>query len=224
MSRQDRITLPQVTNLGKIASYAELSEHLIEAENKGRIWLFEKSKQQDNLYTFPIDIDILELHRIMFERLYNWAGQIRRDDKGPGGIVNVQWMQVRIELKQRFDNLKHRFDLKKSEVKLDFDIHTVAEIVAQAHHDFQYVHPFADTNGRTGRVLDHYLLWIAFNLVGDSLQTSPFIEHFPTEKHQDDYYDGLREADAGYLERLTQYYKERIEAAINAAEESAKQS
>jgi Fic family protein len=40
------------------------------------------------------------------------------------------------------------------------DTEAVANVMADAHHRFQMIHPFKDTNGRTGRVLDHYVLWV----------------------------------------------------------------
>lgn len=44
------------------------------------------------------------------------------------------------------------------------DTADVAHVIADAHHRFQWIHQFEDTNGRTGRVLDHYILRVTFGL------------------------------------------------------------
>lgn len=86
----------------------------------------------------------------------------------------------------------------------------VANVIADAHHRFQLIHPFKDTNGRTGRVLDHYILWLTFELHADSLETSPSIEYFPTESHEHEYYEGLLEGDLDRPERFRAFYLGRL--------------
>jgi hypothetical protein len=78
------------------------------------------------------------------------------------------------------------------------------------------VHPFQDTNGRTGRLLDAYLLWVTFRMVGEDAQSSPIIVPFPSEASEDDYYDGLVDADNHRPDRLRRYYMQRIEEALSA--------
>lgn len=48
----------------------------------------------------------------------------------------------------------------------------------------------------------------------DALRTSPTIEYFPTPAHEDEYYDGLAEADLGRPDRLRAFYLERLVAAF----------
>ena len=219
MARHRRKTLPQVTNLGKIASYEELRPLLIEAETRGRLWAYERASSGESESAFPSDNDVLRLHREMFEPIYAWAGQTRREARGPGGREFVPWHQVRIELRERLAGLDARFTALREERDEELDTPEAAELVAATHHAFQYIHPFADTNGRTGRVLDHYILWVTLGLAGPVLQASPFIDHFETPDHEREYFKGLAEADAGYLDRLEAFYAERIEAAVSAAEE-----
>ncbi|MEX2535815.1 MAG: Fic family protein [Trueperaceae bacterium] len=120
-------------------------------------------------------------------------------------------------MRQRSENLAVWLESLRAD-KGELDTHDIAQVVAQQHHDFEYIHPFADTNGRTGRVLDHFMIWVTFDLAGETLGMSPFIEYFPSEKHEDEYYEGLQEADAGYFGRLSDYYADRIEQAVTAAE------
>jgi fido (protein-threonine AMPylation protein) len=97
-----------------------------------------------------------------------------------------------------------------------------AAVVADAHHRFQWIHPFLDTNGRTGRVLDHYLLWVTFGAFGPDLQASLTLTHFPDASAEDDYFDGLADADNGRPERLRAYYEARIMEAFESAKASRK--
>jgi hypothetical protein len=96
------------------------------------------------------------------------------------------------------------------------ELANVASVVADAHHRFQWIHPFQDTNGRTGRVLDHYILWVTFGLHGSTRETSPVIEYFPTEREENDYYEGLSEAYLGRPERLHSFYVRRLVALFEA--------
>lgn len=221
MARQDRITLPQETLLGIIDSYAEMQELFVRAELRGRLWVLECSEDPERSDRMPRDSDIYELHRQMFSPLFAWAGIPRREPRGPGGVEHVPWFEVRAQLRNRFENLQAQLEAEAEEASGKLAGATLATLVAQAHHDFQFVHPFADTNGRTGRILDHYLLWVTFGLGGTGVEDSPVIDYFPDELHEDLYYEGLAEADAGYDAKLTSYYTERIEAALVVLEEKS---
>lgn len=215
MARQRRQTEPQETLQGLLVSYMDIEPLLIEAEICGRYFAFQQAKLRTA--KAPDDYEIYALHKAMFEAVFEWAGQPRVNDKGPGGVVHVPWTMVRQEMRQFCLNLESRVQHVLSR---DSDLGDMAEVIAWAHHKFQYIHPFSDTNGRTGRVLDHYLLWATFRLAGETVETSPIIEPFPTEQHQDDYYEGLQLADTGRLEKLNTYYTERIVQALARLEPS----
>jgi fido (protein-threonine AMPylation protein) len=207
VARQGRRTEPLETLHGVVENYAEIEELLSDGEMRGRRWVFDRAQSDQHGGSKPTDHDILDLHRAMFGEFLDWAGTTRRDDRGPGGRVSVPWPDVRIQLK----NLGLDLAAWIGDTAM-MDTEAVANVIADAHHRFQWIHPFTDTNGRTGRVLDHYLLWVTFGLHSDSLETSPSIEYFPTERHEDEYYEGLLEADLNRPERLRAFFLERLVA------------
>jgi hypothetical protein len=124
--------------------------------------------------------------------------------------VHVAFLRVREELRKLADD----FGYWLAALGADPPLVAVASVIADTHHRFQWIHPFVDTNGRTGRVLDHFLLWSSFDLMSLSRETSPTIAYSPDEPHETDYYEGLLEADLGRPGRLRAYYAERIENAV----------
>jgi fido (protein-threonine AMPylation protein) len=213
MARQRRETVPQDTRVGLLVDYASLKPHLAEAEVRGRAWIFERAAAAKLPYETPSDADVLELHRVMFAPIYEWAGKPRHEDRGPGGHVPVASRDVRIEL------AKLAGDLQTWVSEAAWTGGTIAmraAVLADAHHRFQWIHPFPDTNGRTGRALDHFLLWVTFGAFGPDVQASLTLTHFPDTAAEDDYFDGLAEADNGRPMRLRAYYERRILAALDS--------
>ena len=82
--------------------------------------------------------------------------------------------------------------------------------IALAHYQFETIHPFADGNGRTGRLL------VALQMVWEGVLDQPFLYVSPMlERRRDAYYDGLlRTSQAGT-------FLEWIEFFIAAVSESA---
>ena len=207
MSRHDRKTVPLDTKLGVLDTYEAQEPHLIEAEWRGRKWAFRQSQHRRAL----TDSVVLDLHEAMFGELLEWAGCPRSDDRGPGGKVPVPHHRVREELRKLCDD----FAAWVAAAGVDPTIEQVATALADTHHRLQWIHPFADTNGRTGRALDHFILWSCFGLASKSIETSPVLVYFPDEGHEDAYYNGLVESDLHRPEALRAYFLERLERALS---------
>ncbi len=191
----------------------EVESLLSAGEMRGRAWALERARGGEWLGAAPRDLDLLDLHREMFGDFLAWAGSTRTEDRGPGGRVPVPFPLVRSALRDWGADLAVWVASAR-----DATVESMAEVIADAHHRLQWIHPFHDTNGRTGRVVDHYLLWVTFGLHSDTLQASPSIEYFPTEQHEGEYYDGLVEADGGRPGRLRRFYGERLLACLSSVQ------
>jgi hypothetical protein len=210
MTRKRRVTEPVQTLRGRLATYDKIAPLLDEREVRGRRWVFARAHDRKTRGTVPRDHDILDLHRAMFADVFSWAGTTRVEDRGPGGSVPVPWQHVRVALRQFADDLRVWVRIIGRKPTLV----EIASVIARTHFRFEWIHPFYDTNGRTGRVLDHYLLWVTFGLVGRFFGTAPTIEYAPTTAIGAAYYDGLRAADGHDEKPLCDYYVSRLLAAL----------
>jgi fido (protein-threonine AMPylation protein) len=194
-----------------LTRFEDVDRVLSEGEVRGREWIHASARVIVSPQPTPTVEEIFELHGVMFAPIFDWAGAPRVQACGPGGVEHVSWLNVREELYKLAGDVSSWVSHM-----VDTDLSSIARVVADFHHRFQWIHPLPDTNGRTGRVLDHLLLWRTFDLVGESLVYSPMIEHFPDEAHEAEYYGGLTDADHHRPERLRNYYVERIGSAIDA--------
>jgi fido (protein-threonine AMPylation protein) len=206
VSLRPRQTVPVDTRQGLATAYQHIEPRLVEAEDRGRVWCFEAAEAGRELD----DAVVLDLHRAMFAPLFTWAGTPRTDAFGPGGIEHVPHIEIRVELRK----LAGDFAAWNAAIHAGSPLSEVATAIADLHHRVQWIHPFQDTNGRTGRVLDHFVLWSCFGLRSTAPETSPVIEYFPDAEAQTRYFQGLQEADNYRPGKLRAYYTERIEAIL----------
>ncbi len=119
-----------------IQSIGELDEFEEDNIAKGLIWL-ERQRSNPCEYNFW-----LKLHKQLFGNVWNWAGKIRShelanpDFKSPNQI----WPGI-IQLEE---------DIKYWTKESSFPAH---EIAARFHERIETIHPFANGNGRFGRII-----------------------------------------------------------------------
>lgn len=98
--------------------------------------------------------------KITKELLLNWHRQIFGESKEDiAGIFRNHLVRVGEHLAPDWQDveslMKEFFDYVNNKPK-DFNI---IEFAAQTHFRFEKIHPFADGNGRIGRLIMNYLLW-----------------------------------------------------------------
>ncbi len=102
--------------------------------------------------------DLLKAHKIMMEGLVKEAGTFR--SKGVGVYAGEQLIHAGTPANYVPDLIKQLFDwLKKSK------LHPLVKSCI-FHYEFEFIHPFADGNGRTGRLWHTLILakWQEFYL------------------------------------------------------------
>lgn len=116
---------------------------------------------------------VLELHRIMFEDIWKWAGKFRRTNKNLGVDKN----EIRIELRKLLDDGKYW---------AAGNVFDPDEIAVRFSHRIVSIHPFANGNGRHSRLIADILVnhgfghppftWGSVGLTGQSAARTAYLE------------------------------------------------
>lgn len=146
------------------------------------------------LYVFGLDIEtplstslILDIHKIAFGHLYDWAGKWRTTNIMVGQLEPPAPYQVIQLLYQFVDNLNFKIAAAKI---WEEHIHCLL----YAHYEFIRIHPFNNGNGRTGRIL--------MNIVAMKLGYQPLVLYHREGGGRKIYIDAMKAADKGNMEPL----------------------
>jgi len=148
-----------------------------------------------NFLFFGLDSDIpvstqilLEIHRIAFSELYEWAGEWRTNQVVVGQLTPPDPVQVLQLMYQFIDNLNFKAGIAtNSKDHLD--------TLTFAHYEFVRIHPFNNGNGRTGRIL--------MNLVALKFGCRPLELYHREGDSRKIYIDAMKAADKGDFGPLT---------------------
>ena len=147
------------------------------------------------LFVFGLDSDtpfstqmLLEIHRVAFSELYDWAGKWRTTQVVVGQLIPPDPTQVLQLMYQFIDNLNYKINHATTSREH-------LETLTFAHYEFIRVHPFNNGNGRTGRIV--------MNLVALKFGYRPLELYHREGDSRKIYIDSMKSADKGNFEPLT---------------------
>ena len=202
---QNSLTLEQVTAV--INGVRVLAPPKDVAEVKNAYEIYERL---DSLNPYSID-DLLHAHGIMTRGLVDESGEFR---SRPVGVVDQNGNIL------HFGTLPQYVPGLVSEL-LDWTKNSSIHMLIRScvfHYEFELIHPFADGNGRIGR-LWHTLLLSTWN---------PLFAWLPVESmihdHQQEYYDAINQANNAcestvFIEFMLSIIKSSIIDAISTSDE-----
>lgn len=130
---------------------------------------------------------ILNLHKIAFGHLYDWAGKWRTTNIIVGQLEPPAPHRVIQLLYQFVDNLNFKIAAAKTQEEY-------MDCLLYAHYEFIRIHPFSNGNGRTGRIL--------MNLVAMKFGYKPLVLYHREGESRTIYIDAMKAADKGDIESL----------------------
>jgi Fic-DOC domain mobile mystery protein B len=119
-----------------IQTMGELDEYEEDNIAKGLLWLI-KQKEDPKKYPFWI-----KLHKKLFDKVWSWAGKIRIHELDNPDFCNP--LHIWSKLYQLEKDLSYWLDNKS---------YPINYIMALFHERIETIHPFANGNGRFGRIL-----------------------------------------------------------------------
>jgi len=154
------------------------------------------------LFVFELESDIefsttliLEIHKIAFGQLYDWAGKWRTTEVSVGQLIPPKPVMVLQAMYQFLDNLNYKISISKT-------LNEQIDCLVYAHYEFIKIHPFNNGNGRTGRIL--------MNLVALKFGYQPLELYYREGESRKFYINAMKEADNGDFKILTELISEEL--------------
>jgi Fic-DOC domain mobile mystery protein B len=138
---KDGLLIPTITTRGELDEFEQLGvEKAVE-------WSLRRKPALQQILTEDF---IKELHRRMFDDVWQWAGEFRTTNKNLG----VDKFSIGIEIRKLLDDC--RYWIEKKTFSED-------EIAVRFSHRIVSIHPFANGNGRHSRLIADILVHDGLN-------------------------------------------------------------
>jgi len=168
---------------GLIPSYISTRGELFEAEQRN---IAEALLRKPPTKSQILDDKFLrELHKLMFGRVWEWAGQYRLRETN----IGIQPSEIASEIRKLADDAK---------AWIDYGNYERLEIVVRFHHRLVHIHPFPNGNGRFGRVAADML---SVSLGSETLSWGSQLD-VDTAQLRETYLKALQAADDGEMNQL----------------------
>jgi Fic-DOC domain mobile mystery protein B len=133
---------PDLSGL-RVSAKAPEEINELEAANilEATTWASKSRKLRKDLLTAS---GLLELHRRMFGKIWNWAGKIREENLN----IGVKFHEIQNELGRVLGDVKYW---------LEHETYPLDEICMRFHHELTRIHPFKNGNGRFARIAANLL-------------------------------------------------------------------
>ncbi len=204
------ITLPEVTNL-------ILDDRIpVNRDEKEIVNYFSLLKKLDKYLNIEFSIDlILKFHKLLMQGLDKSAGTIRNVRVVVGKSLK---QKGNLSLRIKHDPPFHKKDEIINSLKKLFDwLNTNKDIPVVItsgifHHQFVYLHPFEDGNGRVCRLLN-----ALYFLKNNYFINKYFVldDYYDIDRHQ--YSDMLHSADKGNKTKWLEYYSDGVMYSLQSA-------
>ncbi len=169
-----------------IATRAELDEFEQHNIEEAVQWVFSKSLKPEKIFTGTF---LRNLHKRMYDKVWNWAGQFRQTDKNLG----ISKWQIPTAVKALNDDAL--FWVKNN-------TYTPDEIAIYYKHKLVAIHCFPNGNGRHSRLLADIIINKIYNKPLFTWGTNNIVI---TGDSRSEYLDAVRDADHGDYENLLKF-------------------
>lgn len=177
-------------NLLGITDKNLINEHEAEGIANAELYVFELDSEE------PISTSLLlDIHRVAFGRLYDWAGKWRTTEVMVGQLLPPKPNQVLHSMYQFIENLNFKIS-----VALTPEEHI--ETLTYSHFEFIRIHPFNNGNGRTGRIL--------MNIVALKFGYQPIELYYQHGDNRKAYINAMKQGDLGNFEPLKNLIREEL--------------
>lgn len=164
----------------------------IEGTKKGLEYLYDLFEREKKIRITPELIT--KLHKISFGWIFpKWAGRYRKIQVTFSGKEALPYYQVRELISNLCQNLDERLKHLPKPDEENYILEIVS-LLAWFQHQFVFIHPFQDYNGRTARMLT-ILILLFFNMPPIELKAE-------TEADRKLYILAMQQADEGNLNLL----------------------
>lgn len=162
-----------LTGIDKIYCYKDTYtlKNKLNIKDKEQLKNFERKSSQlaiQEILLKPLqgDLDfkhLKDIHKYIFEDIYDWAGELREVEIGKFGNVFCRVINLESYGNQIFS------EIRRQKYFLDLDNQKVMIRLAEIFGDINALHPFREGNGRTQRVFLNYLAYTSgYKLTFDS--------------------------------------------------------